>query len=103
MKKTLDFLETIGYTKIVRWLVGQAVKTPPSHGGNRGSIPLRATVKNPDILCECRFQDFYFFDKYPGLLPDILLLEKCLLEKLKFRLIGLIAGLLLNIESFLLS
>ena len=24
------------------WLVGQAVKTPPSHGGNRGSIPLRA-------------------------------------------------------------
>ena len=25
------------------WLVGQAVKTPPSHGGNRGSIPLRAT------------------------------------------------------------
>ena len=44
MKKTLDFLETIGYTKIVRWLVGQAVKTPPSHGGNRGSIPLRATI-----------------------------------------------------------
>ena len=27
---------------IVLWLVGQAVKTPPSHGGNRGSIPLRA-------------------------------------------------------------
>ena len=25
------------------WFVGQAVKTPPSHGGNRGSIPLRAT------------------------------------------------------------
>ncbi len=25
------------------WPVGQAVKTPPSHGGNRGSIPLRAT------------------------------------------------------------
>ena len=24
------------------WLVGQAVKTPPSHGGIRGSIPLRA-------------------------------------------------------------
>ena len=22
--------------------VGQAVKTPPSHGGNRGSIPLQA-------------------------------------------------------------
>ena len=24
------------------WLLGQAVKTPPSHGGNRGSIPLGA-------------------------------------------------------------
>ena len=24
--------------------VGQAVKTPPSHGGNRGSIPLRVTT-----------------------------------------------------------
>ena len=22
------------------WLIGQAVKTPPFHGGNRGSIPL---------------------------------------------------------------
>ncbi len=27
------------------WLVGQAVKTPPSHGGNSGSIPLRATIE----------------------------------------------------------
>ena len=26
-----------------KWSIGQAVKTPPSHGGNRGSIPLRAT------------------------------------------------------------
>ena len=25
------------------WPVGQAVKTPPFHGGNRGSIPLRVT------------------------------------------------------------
>ena len=24
------------------WLVGQEAKTPPSHGGIRGSIPLRA-------------------------------------------------------------
>ena len=23
-----------------KWLIGQAVKTPPFHGGNRGSIPL---------------------------------------------------------------
>ncbi len=26
------------------WPIGQAVKTPPSHGGNRGSIPLLAIV-----------------------------------------------------------
>ena len=26
------------------WLIGQAVKTPPSHGGNRGSIPLSAVI-----------------------------------------------------------
>ena len=31
---------------IIFWLVGQAVKTPPSHGGNRGSIPLRAIKRN---------------------------------------------------------
>ncbi len=24
--------------------VGQAVKTPPSHGGNRGSIPLQTVI-----------------------------------------------------------
>ena len=33
------------------WLIGQAVKTPPSHGGNRGSIPLSAaTVFNSPTL-----------------------------------------------------
>ena len=26
------------------WLLGQAVKTPPFHGGNRGSIPLEVTI-----------------------------------------------------------
>ena len=30
---------------IVTRSVGQAVKTPPSHGGNRGSIPLRTARK----------------------------------------------------------
>ena len=25
---------------LISWLIGQAVKTPPFHGGNRGSIPL---------------------------------------------------------------
>ena len=26
----------------MKWLVGQEVKTPPSHGGITGSIPVRA-------------------------------------------------------------
>ena len=29
----------------LKWLIGQGVKTPPSHGGNRGSIPLLAVGK----------------------------------------------------------
>ena len=33
------------------WSVGQAVKTPPSHGGNRGSIPLRTTLRKNDGSC----------------------------------------------------
>ncbi len=28
----------------IKWPVGQAVKTSPFHGGNRGSIPLRVTI-----------------------------------------------------------
>ena len=28
------------------WPVGQAVKTPPFHGGNMGSIPVRVTKSN---------------------------------------------------------
>ena len=27
----------------IKWPIGQAVKTPPFHGGNRGSIPLWVT------------------------------------------------------------
>ena len=29
--------------KLKIWPVGQEAKTPPSHGGNSGSIPLRVT------------------------------------------------------------
>ena len=29
--------------------VGQAVKTPPFHGGNMGSIPVRVTKKVPHL------------------------------------------------------
>jgi hypothetical protein len=35
----LAFYSGIGYYIQAR-SIGQAVKTPPSHGGNRGSIPL---------------------------------------------------------------
>ncbi len=56
---TIDFQHKLVYTEVVIWLVGQAVKTPPSHGGNRGSIPLRAAFESQFIL---RFF-FYFSDR----------------------------------------
>ena len=28
------------------WPLGQAVKTPPFHGGNRGSLPLGVTISS---------------------------------------------------------
>ena len=31
--------------------VGQAVKTPPFHGGNMGSIPVRVTKKEDTQMC----------------------------------------------------
>ena len=34
------------------WSYGQAVKTPPFHGGNPGSIPGRITRNKPDFLNE---------------------------------------------------
>ena len=39
-KKNVDFF--FGLWDYNTRLVGQGVKTPPSHGGNRGSIPLQA-------------------------------------------------------------
>ena len=46
MKKVLAKFSFLLYTTkvIIIWLVGQAVKTSPSHGENRGSIPLRAAL-----------------------------------------------------------
>ena len=32
------------------WRVGQEVKTPPFHGGNMGSIPIRVTIFPSDNL-----------------------------------------------------
>ena len=46
LKKSLQLDSISGNISFVRWLVGQAAKTPPSHGGNRGSIPLRAVATN---------------------------------------------------------
>lgn len=42
-KKIIDKLLIIRYNIIV-WSHGQAVKTPPFHGGIRGSIPLGTTI-----------------------------------------------------------
>ena len=43
----LAFLNDIWYHSLCSiWLVGQAVKTPPSHGGNGGSIPPQAANQN---------------------------------------------------------
>ena len=43
------------------WPVGQAVKTPPFHGGNMGSIPVRVTTSSQAIQSLRRF--FYAFIK----------------------------------------
>ncbi len=49
-----------GCTQI--WLIGQAVKTPPSHGGIRGSIPLSAAI-SPESLIR-GLLSFYLVRKY---------------------------------------
>lgn len=43
------------------WLVGQVVKTPPSHGGNRGSIPLQATIIFKKVAKTNGFSHFQFY------------------------------------------
>ena len=43
-KKVLDFFRAIRYNNQWIWLYGQAVKTPPSHGGYSGSNPDRVTT-----------------------------------------------------------
>ncbi len=41
----------------INWLHGQAVKTPPFHGGNRGSNPLGVTESLFKIydICKAKF------------------------------------------------
>ena len=40
-------LSMVSYLSLMTRFLGQAVKTPPSHGGNRGSIPLGTAMKPP--------------------------------------------------------
>ena len=40
------------------WPVGLAVKTPPFHGGNGGSIPPRVTTKAKSLSFERLFAKF---------------------------------------------
>ena len=63
-KIVLAFLLKLLYTKQVAsaketWSIGQAVKTSPSHGENRGSIPLSTAGKLLEIqklfLCNRKF------------------------------------------------
>ena len=35
----------MGYVLLMTWSVGQGVKTPPFHGGNTGSNPVRTIDK----------------------------------------------------------
>ena len=53
----LAFFCHLLYYKQATWPVGQAVKTPPSHGGNSGSIPLRA-IDDPESI---QIPDFSFY------------------------------------------
>ena len=52
------------------WFVGQAVKTPPSHGGIRGSIPLRTAIKQkPHVEVYVFFMQnklLIFLKQYPA-------------------------------------
>ena len=34
----------MGYVLLMTWSVGQGVKTPPFHGGNTGSTPVRTIL-----------------------------------------------------------
>ena len=47
VKKVVDIIRRVCYNFFVR-LHGQAVKTPPFHGGNRGSNPLGVIKKYID-------------------------------------------------------
>ena len=47
----MQFLVCKAFFIVKKWPLGQAVKTPPFHGGNRGSIPLGVT-NIPGIIAQ---------------------------------------------------
>ena len=49
LQKSIDNHIHLCYNTTCSRPVGQAVKTPPSHGGDKGSIPLRVTRKKTDF------------------------------------------------------
>ena len=68
-------------------LLGQAVKTPPSHGGIRGSTPLGAT-RFEEILQTLVFAVFFYLEwNFLCLIPAFFSILVYDLEKL-FSLIG---------------
>ena len=55
-----------GQQQLHKWPVGQAVKTPPSHGGIMGSSPVRVTSNNLNRTPQLeggRFGLFHFLFK----------------------------------------
>ncbi|CRH21154.1 hypothetical protein BN1423_140004 [Carnobacterium maltaromaticum] len=44
----------------IKWPVGQAVKTPPFHGGITGSIPVRVIMRIKKILKLKELKVFYW-------------------------------------------
>ncbi len=52
--------------RLYLWLIGQAVKTPPSHGGIRGSIPLSAakTLADARVFCLLLYMQVYSMAVY---------------------------------------
>ena len=51
--------------------VGQVVKTPPFHGGNMGSSPVRVTIKETSFVCQGKRGFFLHFGLKMGKYSEI--------------------------------
>ena len=60
MKKQLHFKIDCAILDKSTRSIGQVVKTPPSHGGNRGSTPLSTVFHFPQELLFKRFLGVFF-------------------------------------------